>query len=171
MFTKNGIDLQGDNNDIEISNCLIYGIMARSNRRIKISDCTIFERPMGGNGSNDFAIRGYINGDFTNCLIFAKNNYVIRFAEREKTSGSYKYCMLWSGNALALMDNTRVGDLKEFKKDVARLTNVIMEKPQFVDAVKGDYRLKDFTPGFLAGESKKSIGIQMGADLKLQDVK
>jgi hypothetical protein len=171
MFSVGGIDLQGDNNDILISNCLLFGISARTNKRVSIKNSTILERPSGGNGDNDFAIKGYINGEFRNCLINASKNYVIRYTEKDKTSGSFKYCLLWAGKSLALMDKETVSDLKGFKKSVARLSSVIMEKPQFIAAVKGDYRLKDFSPGFVAGENKLSIGVQMGADLKLIDVK
>ena len=35
-----------------------------------------------------------------------------------------------------------------------------MAEPQFLNAEIGDFRIKDFSPGFLAGEDKKSIGIQ-----------
>ena len=77
---------------------------------------------------------------------------------------------MFAPKALALIGTKTVGDISSFKKEVARVSNFITEKPEFLEPVGGDYRLKDFSPGFLGGEEKRNMGVQMNANLKLIDV-
>lgn len=170
LFTKDGINFSGDNSGVSIINSVVYGIQAGENKRTKINHCTILERK-DRNQDNSFTIRGYINGEVKNSILMAERNYVIRFNENQKSSCSIKDSLLFGGNALAMIGNERVSDLSAFKKDVARVTNVITDKPEFLETVGGDYRLKDFSPGFLAAEDKRSMGVQMDARQQLIDVK
>ena len=170
LFTKDGINLTGDNSSISIINSVIYGIQAGENKRTKINHCTILERK-DRNVDNSFTIKGYINGEVKNSIVLAEKNYVIRFTKNQKSSCAYKDSLLFAGNALVMIGNERVSDLSTFKKDVVRVSNVITDKPEFIEPVGGDYRLKDFSPGFLAGEDKKSMGVQMDARFQLLDVK
>ena len=170
LFTSNGVDFAGGNSGITMRNSVIYGITARSNKRTKIESCTILERKEPGNGDNNFTIKGYVNGEVKNSIILAEKNYGIRFSANEKSSCAFKDTLMFAGNALARIGDERIGDVDTFKKEVARISNFITNKPEFIEPVSGDYRLKDFSPGFLAGEDKKSMGVQMNAKLKLIDV-
>ena len=170
LFTKDGINLTGDNSGVTITNSVIYGIQAGENKRTKINHCTILERK-DRNQDNSFTIRGYINGEIKNSIIYAERNYVIRFNESQKSSCAFKDSLLFGGNSLAMVGNERISDISSFKKEVGRVSDVITDKPEFLEPVGGDYRLKDFSPGFLAGEDKKSMGVQMDTRLQLIDVK
>ncbi|MCM8543098.1 MAG: right-handed parallel beta-helix repeat-containing protein, partial [Lentisphaeraceae bacterium] len=170
LFTKDGVNLAGGNTSITIKNSVLYGIDAGENKRTKVEYCTILERTVQGNGDSNFVIKGFINGEVKNSIILANKNYGIRFSEKDKSSCAYKSCLIFAPKGLALMGSETIGDVDTFKKEVARVSNLINDKPEFIEPVSGDYRLKDFTPGFLAGEDKKSIGVQMNATLKLLDV-
>ena len=170
LFTKDGVNMAGDNSGISMVNSVIYGIQAGENKRTKINHCTILERK-DRNQDNSFTIKGFINGEVKNSIVMAQRNYAIRFNKNQKSTCAYKDSILFAGNALALIGNERISDLSAFKKEVARVSNVITEKPEFLEPVGGDYRLKDFSPGFLAGEDKKSMGVQMDTRLQLIDVR
>ncbi|MCM8526491.1 MAG: hypothetical protein NE327_08250, partial [Lentisphaeraceae bacterium] len=170
QFTKDGVNLAGGNSSVTIKNSVLYGIEAGENKRTKVEYCTILERKVPGNGDGNFVVKGYINGEVKNTILLAEKNYGLRFNERDKSSCVYKHCLMFAPKGLALMGNETIGDVDTFKKDVARVSNFINQKPEFIEPVGGDYRLKDFTPGFLAGEDKKSIGVQMNTALKLLDV-
>ena len=57
-------------------------------------------------------------------------------------------------------DDVHVLDVVSFNRSVGRMSYSEIVKPQFIAPDAGDYRLKDFTPGFFTGADKKAIGIQ-----------
>ena len=56
---------------------------------------------------------------------------------------------------------------EDFDSEMGRMDKVINDKPIFMKTVKNDYRLKDLTPGFLAGKDNKNIGLQMNVNADL----
>ena len=172
MFAKNGIRLVGDNSNTKINNCLLFGLTIGSNKRTIIRNTTIVDNKIEKNKDRQFAVKGFISGEINNCVIFGDANYALSFRSGAKESTNYKNCLLYGGNSVAYHTDSqeRISTEKEFKKGVGRVTNVIFDRPEFSNPIKGDYRLKEFTPGYQQGEEKKSMGIQMDAALNFLNV-
>jgi len=166
-FEKAGITMLGKNNGTEVLNSHFYGLTVGENKKTSLLHCTVFDR----GDKKSPCIKGPFNGNIRNTILYSESTYVFSFKEEDKEPISMKYCLLYGGKSLAYLTDVAesVDSEKDFKKKVARFTNSFFEKPQFRSAVSGDCRLKDFSPGFLAGEKKMNIGVQMNEHLQLLD--
>ena len=59
---------------------------------------------------------------------------MMRFTENENSKVSFKYCLIYGGTSFAFINNSKkINDEKTFKKDVGRLSDVIIGQPIFND--------------------------------------
>jgi hypothetical protein len=171
-FIKDGIIMSGENSSISINNCLIFGLSLNSNKRTSIRNTTIVDNAKDKSKEKHFAVKGFISGEIDNSVIYSAGSYGLQFKQNQKESTSFKNSVVFGASAPAFTTDQkeRFSTEKEFKKNVGRASNVVFEKPSFIDEKKGDYRLQEFTPGYMQGEKKKTMGVQLDVKLNLMNV-
>ena len=171
-FGTGGINMAGDNSSIIINNVFMRGLTLGENKRLSIKNSTIVDNKTDRIKDHHFCVRGFITGEVNNCVIYSDANYALKFKESDKSSTSFKNSIIFGSSSVAYANDSKetINTEKDFKKSVGRISNVMFERPTFENPSKGDYRIKEFTPGHLQGEDKKSMGVQMDANLKFLNV-
>ena len=159
IVAQGNIILRGDNRVVRIENSICYGLKAGSNKLTTIIDSVILENSEKG---ANFAISGYISGIISNTIIRSNEDVAMLIKDKTENSLSLHYCMMFGAKGLALVGKGNIAVLKDsdFIKHVGRSVRLKISKPQFIDEANLNFQLKDFSPGFLEGENKKSIGVQ-----------
>ncbi|MCM8537505.1 MAG: protein kinase [Lentisphaeraceae bacterium] len=160
-FRSSGIMMRGENTNVSIVDTMMKGLILGDCRQINVKDSIILDSSLG-DIQNKYAISGFVSGTITNSIIFSENGFAMKFNERTDLTMNLKHCLIFGRQGLAHVrkDNLIVNDLGEFNRRVGRIQNSELVMPVFRSQLEGDYRLKDFTPGFFTGESKKAIGVQ-----------
>ncbi|MCM8531451.1 MAG: protein kinase [Lentisphaeraceae bacterium] len=160
-FKSSGIMMRGDNSNVSIIDTITKGLILGDCRQVNIKDSIILDSSLG-DIQNKYAISGFVSGSISNSIIFSQNGFAMKFTERKDSTMNLKYCLIFGRQGLAHIrkDNLIINDLGEFNRRVGRIQNSELVMPVFRSQLEGDYRLKDFTPGFFTGENKKAIGVQ-----------
>jgi hypothetical protein len=160
-FKKSGIKMRGENTSVVIENTLMRGLTVGECRQLVINNSVILDE-LEANSNKGFAIKGFISGQLNNTIVYSKTSFAMNMTERMDSSLSLKYCLIYGKLGLAQLSREKLSiiDLSSFARKVGRTLNSEIAEPQFISPETNDFGLKDFTPGFLAGEGKRSIGIQ-----------
>ncbi|MCH2208188.1 MAG: protein kinase [Lentisphaerales bacterium] len=161
FFDKSGMKLRGENSFVTIANCLVRGLNLTTCRKINITDSVLLDSD-DSDANNRYAINGFLSGSLTNSIIYSQDGYAMKMHDKMDSTLLVKYCLFYGKKGLVFKNKDKLSILDEnnFNREVGRLVNSELVVPQFVGAQYGNYKLKDFTPGFFTGEDKKAIGIQ-----------
>lgn len=159
VVAQGNIILRGDNSVVRIENSVCYGLKAGKNKHTAIIDSVILENSEKG---TNCAISGYISGTISNTIIRSNEDFAMVIQDKGESSLSVRHCMIFGLKGLAniVKGNITVQRDSDFNKFVGRTVSLKIAKPQFIDEANLNFQLKDFSPGFLEGEAKKSIGVQ-----------